>query len=395
MNHRERFAAVMNYEPYDRLPVYYFGLWDETLKRWLEEGLSSKEAVEKETGMDPDWEISLWNGRGMVRIDTISGKKDIIAEETTDHRIIRTSLGGLNRESRHGTAMPHCLEPELLPTRESWEKFKRFLNTNDPLRRIDDWEERAAGFEGRDYMISFVAGSLYGLPRCWMGVENISMLMYDDPVLFEEIIDYLCNFYMEQLKPVLEKVEYDLAYFFEDSCGKNGPLFSPQLYKKYYHKYYVKMIDFYHSMGVKNVLIDSDGKVDEMIPCWLESGFDIIFPVEVGTWKADPAELRKEFGKDLKMFGGFDKHLIPKGQAAIRKALEHLKPLVEEGGYIPIPDHRVPPNCSFEQFKIYVRVFKEVFNAQTFNLKRNSTDAVIADSSDTDFRHGKIVNAKP
>lgn len=121
------------------------------------------------------------------------------------------------------------------------------------------------------------------------------------------------------------------------------------------------MIDFYHEMGVPYVMIDSDGKVDDLIPCWLESGFDIIFPIEVGTWKASPVKLRNRYGKRLRMFGGIDKHVIPRGEAAIREELEPLKLLVKEGGYIPIPDHRIPPDCSLEAFKTYIRVFKEMF----------------------------------
>jgi hypothetical protein len=40
-----------------------------------------------------------------------------------------------------------------------------------------------------------------------------------------------------------------------------------------------------------------------------------------------------------------------------------LKPLVQEGGFVPFPDHRIPPDCSLADFKKYVEVFKNVFNA--------------------------------
>jgi uroporphyrinogen decarboxylase len=88
---------------------------------------------------------------------------------------------------------------------------------------------------------------------------------------------------------------------------------------------------------------------------------DIIFPIEVGTWRASPVELRRRFGRRLRMLGGVNKHVIPKGEAAVRAELEPLRPVVEEGGFIPIPDHRIPPDCSLENFRTYVRVFKEVF----------------------------------
>jgi hypothetical protein len=65
------------------------------------------------------------------------------------------------------------------------------------------------------------------------------------------------------------------------------------------------------------------------------------------------------------MMGGVDKHVIPKGEAAIREHLRELQPLAREGGFIPLPDHRIPPDCSLEQFRSYIRIFKEVFNQES------------------------------
>ena len=38
MNDRERTLAILNYQPYDRLPVVHFGYWDETLEKWAARG---------------------------------------------------------------------------------------------------------------------------------------------------------------------------------------------------------------------------------------------------------------------------------------------------------------------------------------------------------------------
>ena len=56
------------------------------------------------------------------------------------------------------------------------------------------------------------------------------------------------------------------------------------------------------------------------------------------------------------------KQMLNLGEDAIRAELEPLKPAVEEGGYIPIPDHRLPPSVSYDNFLTYIRVFNEVFN---------------------------------
>ncbi len=63
------------------------------------------------------------------------------------------------------------------------------------------------------------------------------------------------------------------------------------------------------------------------------------------------------------MFGGVNKHIIAHGREAVRQHLLPLREVVDEGGFIPIPDHRIPPDVSLQQFRDYVSVFKEVFGA--------------------------------
>ena len=35
-----------------------------------------------------------------------------------------------------------------------------------------------------------------------------------------------------------------------------------------------------------------------------------MFPIEVGKWKADPVEFRRRYGKEMRLMGGFDKHIL-------------------------------------------------------------------------------------
>ena len=46
MTHRERFHRVFNFEPVDRIPLYYFGTWRETKQRWIYEGYTGPYALE-------------------------------------------------------------------------------------------------------------------------------------------------------------------------------------------------------------------------------------------------------------------------------------------------------------------------------------------------------------
>ena len=378
MNTRERFHAVMAYEPVDRLPVWYFGTWPETKVRWRAEGLDVPMRDGGSGGpqlpeMDPDWETSpdalgdIWNNQGLLEPWPRSGMPSEVLGEDADTRTIRTALGGIIQTGKHGSTIAHTIEPDLKPTREDWRRFTGYLDPRDPARWRSDWERRAAWLNQRDHMTCFFGGSLFGRLRDWLGVEAISYLPYDDPALFEEMIAFQADYYLELNRPLLKRATFDFAYVFEDCCFNTGPLLSPDLYRRYYDRHYRRLIDAYHDWGVRWVLIDSDGKIDDLLPCWLESGFDLVFPIEVGTWRADAAALRRRYGRRLRMMGGVDKHVIPRGATAIRAELERLVEPVREGGFIPMPDHRIPPDCSLEQFRTYVNVFKEVFGPDADN----------------------------
>ena len=42
MNLRENVRAVLQYEPFDHMPVIHFGYWQETLEKWREEGQADR-----------------------------------------------------------------------------------------------------------------------------------------------------------------------------------------------------------------------------------------------------------------------------------------------------------------------------------------------------------------
>ena len=135
MTGRERFTAIMDYQPFDRMPVLWFDFWGETRDRWLTEGLSMAAAAPEETGMDPDWERGMWSCHDLVNNRPISPRSQEVIEDHPDHRIVRTAFGALQKVSKSSESMPHHIEEALKPTRESWNEFKKFIDPSDPLPR--------------------------------------------------------------------------------------------------------------------------------------------------------------------------------------------------------------------------------------------------------------------
>ena len=46
MTNRENALAVLNYRPYEHLPLVAFGYWNETVEKWAQEGHITREEAQ-------------------------------------------------------------------------------------------------------------------------------------------------------------------------------------------------------------------------------------------------------------------------------------------------------------------------------------------------------------
>ena len=114
---------------------------------------------------------------------------------------------------------------------------------------------------------------------------------------------------------------------------------------------WVDLVSFLKKRDVGNIFVDSDGNIENLIPLWIESGVDGLYPMEVQAGM-DVAKIRNRY-PDLLMAGGIDKMALSKSKKDIDKELEKAEAVLKTGGYIPFVDHVVPPEVSWENFKYY------------------------------------------
>jgi uroporphyrinogen decarboxylase len=115
--------------------------------------------------------------------------------------------------------------------------------------------------------------------------------------------------------------------------------------------------------------VDSDGNVNELIPLWLESGINYVWPLEVAAHN-DAVALRKKYGKDLILSGTIDKRALIKGKEAIREEVMSKVPfLLEQGGYFPTIDHWVPPDVTFANYCYYINLMREVAGLERLSFQ--------------------------
>jgi uroporphyrinogen decarboxylase len=212
-----------------------------------------------------------------------------------------------------------------------------------------------------------------------MGVENLSLVLYDDPAWFEEMVTTVADCIIGTLTRVLETGgQFDGCSMWEDMCYNAGPLMSPKHFKRFLVPHYRRIADLLHKYDVDVIWLDCDGNIDKLMPLWLDAGINCMFPVEIGTWGADPIRYRQEYGKDLLMMGGVSKRLLARSKEEIGAEIRRLLPLVEEGGFIGFCDHRVPPDVPLENYMFYLDVVREVW-AKNLDLSPMGKLASVAD----------------
>ncbi len=367
MNERERFYATMHYQPRDRSPIYDFSFWDETVVIWYEQGLPRTVTLENSDdffGMDSFY----YTG---VNVDLAPAFEQTVLEDRGDHEIVQQADGVRVLRKKFMGSIPQHMG-HLLVDRESWRKhYKPRLDPTSPARYPADWGERVKVWTNpkRDQTIVLPGGSLYGKLRDWMGMENISLVLYDDPAWFEEMVETLADCIIGTLTKVFETGgHFDACGMWEDMAYNAGPLMSVRHFKQYLVPHYRRITDFLHKNGVDVIWLDCDGNIEKLVPLWLDAGVNCMFPLEIGTWGADPVKYRQQYGKDLLLMGGFDKHILARSKAEIKHEIERLTPLVEEGGFIAFCDHRVPPDVPLDHYLFYLKTVRQVWG-NNLNLK--------------------------
>ena len=199
------------------------------------------------------------------------------------------------------------------------------------------------------------AGSLYGDLRNWMGVERLSLLLYDDRPLIEEIMEHLTGLTLRVFERLAGSgLRIDRADWWEDMCYRAGPLISPRMFREMMVPRYRRITRYLRQeFGVEFNQVDCDGNIHALVPLWADCGINVMFPLEAAH--TDPYRAIEQLGADGSMRGAFNKLAMISGPTAIDAEFERLLPLMRSGRLIPHTDHRVPPDVSYANYLHYRR----------------------------------------
>lgn len=229
-----------------------------------------------------------------------------------------------------------------------------------PERFPEDFEERCRALQDRDGVLQlFINGPFWQL-REWCGFENLCMFMIDEPDFVQDMVDVWTDFVLQTLEPILTRVELDCVTIDEDMAYKMHSMISPAMVRRFLLPTWSQWVHVIKASGCPIACLDSDGYVAELIPLWIEAGFNCCIPMEVAAGN-DIVALRQRYGRQMAYMGGIDKRALAAGGEKMRaEVMRVVPPLLEEGGFIPGCDHGVPPDISWPNFVEYTRLLAQL-----------------------------------
>jgi uroporphyrinogen decarboxylase len=284
-----------------------------------------------------------------------------VFEDTDEYLVYQDEYGVKKRLTKGGASVPEFISWQV-ETRRDFERLKEERFQPRLEERVpSNWPVLAGQYRERDFPLAIGGYPLgfYGYLRYLMGEERLLLGFYDDPRLIKDIMNFLADFWIELWDQALNDVQVDCAHFWEDMAYRTGPLISPAAFREFMTPCYKKITGFLKDRGVRIILVDSDGNLDELIPLFLEAGLTGIWPVEIQAGN-DLLEIRRRYPR-LQIQGGIDKLKIAKGRKAIDEELESKVPfMLARGGYIPHLDHLAHPEISWPDFCYYRRRLGEL-----------------------------------
>ena len=413
MNTRDKFIETMLFNgKKTHPPKWEFGYWGETLNHWHRSGLPRKYPVpvpnsyttpsasiytKSWTCKNPyiqnneypkGWVLAggslYWPNQGFARDENVldcfgmdKGQQivdvnmlfepmfNLEVYEDTDHSFTYLDLDGVKRIFLKESATMATGIDWPVKDKKSWEQLKaERLRPENLLKRFPtSWPDKVKEYKNRDYPLALGGYPMgfFGTLVHLMGYENLFVSYYDDPELVHDIIGTFTELWISIFEEVLKDVEIDHLQIWEDISFGGGCMISLPIMEEFMKPYYIRMIDFVKSKGVKIISVDTDGDCMNIIPFFMSCGTTAMLPFE-SHCGMDVRVVRKKF-PNLAMMGGIDKSSIRFGKAKIDEMLSVVAEVLQTGGYIPHGDHFIPPEVDFENFKYYRSRLNEMIDS--------------------------------
>lgn len=214
--------------------------------------------------------------------------------------------------------------------------------------------------------VALVPGCALKQPKGLRDVSDWYTALINDQEYIHQIFEYSTDVALKNLEKIKNVVgnEIEVAFICGTDFGtQNGPLVSRQLYRELFKPYYLKINNWIHANTTWKTFKHCCGSIFPLVPELIDSGFDILNPVQWTAKDMDPRALKETFGKDIVFWGGGvnTQRTLPFGkpEEVRREVLEMLEVFSKDGGYVVNTIHNIQAKTPVENVVAMVEAIKE------------------------------------
>jgi len=321
MTNRQRFHETMRFGSPDHVPYFEEGIRKEVIQTWYRQGLSREARISDLFHTDQFYELAL-------EFDPLSTlKKPPVSTE---------ELGSLHKKPISGNSLKY------------WRKKQRIIRST--LKKDHVLFLRVhRGF--------FLSMGVYD----WHRFEEVVSLLLENPDFVSEAMRIQGTLMAKMLDKLLQDIPIDAAVFSEPIGGNEGPLISPAMYESVVLNSYVPMLEILNKHGIGTIILRTYANMRLLIPSILKYGFNCLWACETNSRDMDYRDIRKQYGRDLRLIGGIDLDTLRYDKARIHQELvEKVPQLLSSGGYVPLADGRVRKDIPYENYVYYRQLLEQI-----------------------------------
>jgi uroporphyrinogen decarboxylase len=363
MNSRERIKTLLSFNEPDRIGLHD-AYWEDTLLRWVEEGLP--EGINPTDHFDFDFDN--------LYIDASLRLPEELLEDTAEHTIHQDKHGFITKMWK-GKAGGRGYIDHSVKDKNDWEALKGRLTVDfgeasrihniiyaEPFIEWPSWEEAAQIYQKTRARGKYLLLHVYGPYEAnWRkhGFNETLMDMVLNPDLLADMSKVHVDLVIETLEKAAQYgIKPDGLFVVEDMGVNTGPMFSPAAYKRVLYDQHRRLGDYLQSNGIA-FFMHTDGDIRMFIPMLIEAGVQVLQPLEARAG-LDVRKLKAEYGKDLSFMG----NISVEKMSASESELEHevrskLEVAMRGGGYIYHSDHSVPSLVSLKDYEYLITLLKK------------------------------------
>ena len=250
-------------------------------------------------------------------------------------------------------------------------------------QEVDYWKNMALELKGSDKAVianlivtgfgdvAMVPGVNLKNPKGIRDITEWYMSTLIRPEYIHQVFEIQSDIAIENLKilaPILNEVIDGIYISGTDFGTQNSTFCDEETYRTLYLPYYKKVNDWIHAHTNWKTFMHSCGAIKSLIPAIIDSGFDLLNPVQCSATGMDPVELKKEFGQDIVFWGGGidTQKTLPFGtpEEVTKEVLYRCEVFSKNGGFVFSSIHNIQAGTPVENIVAMFNAVKE------FNEKR-------------------------